>query len=243
MGLRRAYKNLKNRSYRKYYFGLMRTLVYQGLTVTVRRNGMSLPIFQQLYDNLYEVPEIKGLNAVIQDGDKVLELGSGLGIITALAARKAGSGRVVSYEANPGMIADTRAFLAANNVTSVDLRPGVLVPEDVAPGATRMFYLHASFAESSLKYTAGKGVEVPATSLPQVMAEFRPDVLLCDIEGAEAELLAGIDASHLRAAVIEFHPAVLNRAEVASIYDAFAKHRLYPAIELSSGTVVVFTKA
>ncbi|MES2667508.1 MAG: FkbM family methyltransferase [Pseudomonadota bacterium] len=204
---------------------------------------MSLPIFQQLYDNLYEVPEIKGLNAVIQDGDKVLELGSGLGIITALAARKAGSGRVVSYEANPGMIADTRAFLAANNVTSVDLRPGVLVPEDVAPGATRMFYLHASFAESSLKYTAGKGVEVPATSLPQVMAEFRPDVLLCDIEGAEAELLAGIDASHLRAAVIEFHPAVLNRAEVASIYDAFAKHRLYPAIELSSGTVVVFTKA
>ena len=234
MGLRRVY--------RKYVVKTARTLTYHGLVVPLRRSGMTQSVAEHLYCDLYEVPEINGLQAVVAEGDTVLELGAGLGIITALAARKAGRGRVISYEANPAIIDDTRAFLASNGIASVDLRAGVLVREDVPAGATRTFYLAPSFAEGSLKHGAGQAVEVPATTLARVMAEVRPDVLICDIEGAEADLLTGLDASGLRAAVIELHPHILTRSDVAAIYETMARHRLFPAIEHSGGTVVVFSR-
>ena len=204
---------------------------------------MNIDVFNCLYDGIYERPEIIGLSRAIQPGDRVLELGSGLGIITALAARAAGvEGRVRAYEANTTLLPDTLAFFSANNITTVDLINAVLVPEQNP--VPRRFHLAGSFAESSLMGADGRNpqgmVEVRAECLGDVLASFRPDVLICDIEGAEAELLAALPPSTLRAAVVEMHPDRLTVRQIQSIHDAMAAQGLYLEEPSPGGTVVVY---
>ncbi len=240
MGLRRTYRKLVCR--------YAASLPFHGLTVPLKRAGMTEDLAGFIFLGTYEAPEIAGVKAVVRPDDRVLELGAGLGIVTALIARAASKGQVVAYEANPDIVPATAAFLSDHGIRNVDLRLGVLVTDaaDGSEGAprTRPFHLAASFEEGSLLAgrSSGRTVDVPAHALAEVMSTFRPTVLVCDIEGAEAFLIPATDASSLRAAVIELHPARLNRAEIASVYAAMARHGLYPEIANSARTVVTFTK-
>lgn len=241
MGLRRFFRNLRRDA-------LLRgpSIEYEGLAIPTRRSGMNRDILNHLYARMYERPEIAGLTRVVRPGDRVLELGAGLGIISALAARAAGpQGRVRSYEANSALLDDTRAFLTGNGMTTVDLVHAVLVSEPNP--APRRFHLAESFAEGSLLPKQGhdnaRTVEVPAQSLACVLAEFRPDVLICDIEGAEAELLPALPPSTLRAAVVELHPDRLTPDQIQSIHDAMAAFGLLPQEPGPGGTVVIYAQA
>jgi FkbM family methyltransferase len=239
MGLRRFFKNL----HRKRIMSGAAPLIYKDLKIYPRRSGMNMDVFDVLAAGIYERPEIDGLSRVIRPGDRILELGAGLGIITALAARAAGSAGVVrAYEANSALIPDTLAFFAANRITTVDLVNAVLVPEKNP--APRTFHLAGSFAESSLMGANGRNpqgtVDVPAECLADVLKSFGPDVLVCDIEGAEAELLSELPPSSLRAAVVEMHPDRLSVEQVQSIHDAMGAQGLYQQEPSPGGTVVIF---
>lgn len=220
------------------------TVRYRGLDVPVRRSGMASEIVEALLRNYYEDPEIRGIQQVVCPGDRILELGSGLGIVTALAARAAGpGGRVLSFEANPELVADTLTFLGAHGIANVELRNAVLVPDD---DGARDFHRANSFAVGSLlggdKRQSRDTISVPALHVGTVMAEFQPDVLVCDIEGGEAELVPAIDAKSLRAVVIELHPDRLSRAQLDEIYASLGRHGLKPTPKSPGGTVVVFSR-
>lgn len=241
MGIRRFFKNWRRRRELRQ----LKSFLYEDLTVPALRSGMIEPILAQLQSGEYERPEINGLSKVIRPGDRVLELGAGLGIISALAGRAAGqSGRVLSYEANPALIADTQAFFAANGVANVTLVNAVLVPEpDPSP---RQFHLAGSFAESSLLGVEGRGsqgkVTVSAESLSRVLADYKPDVLICDIEGAEVELFPAFPPSTLRAAVVELHPDRLTPAQIQSIHDGMAARGLHRQLPGPGGTVEIYAQ-
>lgn len=241
MGLRRFFKN----RYRNFCLRHFRTLPFRGLKVPIRRIGMNNDVLLALWNDFYETPEIAGLTAMIRPGDRVLELGTGLGIVTALASRATGpSGRVRSYEANPALIEATRNFLAAHDCGNTEVVHAVLVPGD--DGGTRRFHLAGSFAESSLLGAEGRdpqgAVEVPAEPLARVVADFRPDVLICDIEGAEAEVIPALDASNLRAAVIELHPDRISPDQIAAIHATLEGYGLSPVLPGPGGTVVVYNR-
>lgn len=242
MGIRRFLRNWRrSRAVRH-----VRSVLYEGLTVDARRSGMIEPILRQLLQSEYERPEINGIAMVVREGDRVLELGAGLGIISALAGRAVGPlGRVLSYEANSSLLADTQAFFAANGIENVTMVNAVLVNElDPKP---RKFHLSGSFAESSLLGVKGhraKGsVEVAANSLSSVLSEFQPDVLICDIEGAELELFPAFPSSNLRAAVIELHPHRLSPGQIQSIHDGLAAKGLRRQLPGPGGTVDVYTRS
>ena len=149
-----------------------------------------------------------------------------------------------SFEANPSLVDDTRAFLAANGIATVDLVHAVLVSEPNP--APRRFHLAESFAEGSLLAKEGQDptrtVEVPAESLAAVMAEYRPDVLICDIEGAEVELFPAFPPSTLRAAVVELHPDRLTLIQIQSIHDGLAAQGLHRQQPGPGGTVEIFSR-
>jgi FkbM family methyltransferase len=221
-------------------------ITYHGMKVSTRRSGMNWDVLTVLSLGVYERPEIAGLSSVIRPGDRVLELGAGLGIISALAGRAAGqSGRVLSYEANPDLISDTQAFFASNGIANVTLVNAVLVNE--ADPATRQFHLAGSFAESSLLGVEGRGskgkVTVSAESLPRVLSEFQPDVLICDIEGAEIELFPAFPPSTLRAAVVELHPDRLTPGQIQSIHDGMAAQGLHRQQPGPGGTVEIYIRS
>ncbi|HMO08872.1 MAG TPA: FkbM family methyltransferase [Paracoccaceae bacterium] len=225
--------------------GMRTALPYHGLTVPLNRTGMNAEIVRAILSHSYEDPEIRGLRRVVRPGDRVLELGSGLGVVTALAARAAApGGQVLSFEANPGMIPETRAFLQSHGISNVEIRHAVLIP-GVAPGETRDFHLASSFAVGSLLGGTGRRsrevIAVPSEDLNATVAAFAPDVLLCDIEGGEADLIPALDASGLRAVVIELHPDRLSAATLDTIRAALARHGL-TADPTPGGTVEVFTR-
>lgn len=241
MGLRRFFKN----RYREYVLRHQKTLSFRGLEVPIRRAGMNTAILTQIWSDAYETPEITGLTAVIRPGDRVLELGTGLGIVTALASRATGpTGRVQSYEANPALIGATRDFLAEHGCSNTEIIHGVLVPGDKA--GTRRFHLAGSFAESSLLGATGRNpqgsLDVPALPMAEAIAAFRPDILICDIEGAEAEVIPAFDASGLRAAVIELHPDRLLPEQISAISSALLGHGLSPVVPGPGGTVVLYNR-
>lgn len=240
MGVRRYFRNLL----RKYRLS-RKEISYEGLLVPTQRSGMIEPIRLQLYHNEYERPEISGLSCAIRPGDRVLELGAGLGIITALAARAVGpEGRVRSYEANPMLLEDTRKFLFDNGVSVVELVHGVLVNEPVA--SHRTFHLSSIFAVGSLLGTSDRdpqgSIEVPAEGLATVLAEFRPDVLICDIEGAEVELFPALPASTLRAVLVEFHPDRLSSEQIQKIHEGLSAQGLLRQIPSPGGTVEIYAR-
>ena len=219
---------------------------FHGLSVPIRRSGMTKGVLIQIARCDYEIPEIKGLQRVVGLGDRVLELGSGLGIVTALTARAVGpDGKVLAFEANTDLITDTRNFLTEHGISNVEIRHAVLVPASSA-GQPRQFHIGGSFPSSSLLASDGhriKGtIDVPAESVGKVIAEFRPDVLICDIEGGEAELIPALDARGLRAVVIEHHPHRVPQSDIDAIEQALARQGLHASPEPLGGTVVLYLR-
>lgn len=219
---------------------------YFGLQVPLRRTGMDDGVLLAIARNNYEVPEITGVRQVVKPGDRVLELGSGLGVVTAIAAQScAPDGAVLSFDANADMIPDTVKFLFDHNITNVDIRHSVLVP-DSGPGNTREFFLNKSFASSSLREQKSRAllrsIQVPTVNANKLIGEFRPDILVCDIEGAEAELIPALSFDTFRAVVIELHPDRLEKREIEGIYDAFQRNGFEEGRIQLGGTVKLFER-
>ena len=76
----------------------------------------------------YEGEEIAGALSVVRPGDRVLELGAGLGLVGAVTAKNADPEAVLSFEANPELIPHTRALYRANGLDGlIELRNAVLL--------------------------------------------------------------------------------------------------------------------
>ena len=158
----------------------------------------------------YEGQEIAGALAVTRPGDRVLELGAGLGIVGGVVAVNTQPIVLRSYEANPDLLPHIRALHALNGLGDrAEVHHAVLLSAPDRP-ASLPFHIGRSYLGSSL-LAEGSGkadtVEVATGDFNAVLDSFRPDVLLCDIEGGELEVLEHARLDGLRAVVIEFHPA------------------------------------
>ncbi|MEP5730992.1 MAG: FkbM family methyltransferase [Sulfitobacter sp.] len=162
----------------------------------------------------YEGQEIAGALEVVRPGDKVLELGAGIGIVGAVVAKNAKPKKVLSFEANPGLIEHIRALYKLNRLsTRIEVRNEVLISAPERP-ETMGFHIRNSYLGSSLIDTDSRAttrVDVPTASYAEVHADFAPDVLLMDIEGGELDFLRHASLEGVRAIVIEFHPGAYGR--------------------------------
>ncbi len=241
MGLRRLYKNIvANRAAEKR--NSLKEIEYHGIRVPLVGDHIAPPIRQQLLDGIYEVPELEAAASLVRPNDRVLELGAGMGVVTAALSRAVSdTGKVLTFEANPNMLEPLNSLISMNEIKNVEVRQGVLSEGDEP---VRHFNFAQYFPESSLLDVKSQqgSTEVPSFKLASVFEDFRPDVFICDTEGAEAELIPLITGFNLRAAVIELHPAVLSDAEIALIYDTMIADHLYPRVEHSSENVVAFER-
>lgn len=216
-------------------------LNFRGLKVSMKGAHVSRGVWKAVYRGTYELPEIEALFGLLRPTDRLLELGTGMGIVSGLAALAHPQLQVISYEANPAMIPVSAELHRLNGISNVQVNNAVLTRTSTS--GMRDFYVKQSFAVGSLLPTDSidqRTVKVAENRIEDVLMDFRPDVLLCDVEGGEAELFPGLDLTGLRAVVMELHPSVIGRASEAAIYDSLAASGLYPRIGLCSGTVVAF---
>ena len=216
----------------------------EGVRVAVRPGFIGDRIARPLQSGRYERGERQGLERLLRPDDRVLDLGSGLGVVAVACARACPEGAVLTVEANPELAPMIRETLRLNGVTNAALRHGVVVGPGAAPGP-RSFYLRADFWASSMEPDSRpsvRAVSVPALPLADLLAEFRPTVLSCDIEGGEAGLFDGQDLSGLRLVVIEMHPKAIGADGVAAVRQALTDAGLAPQPQARASTVVTFLR-
>jgi len=206
-----------------------------GVLITGRIRG-------SLRENDYENREAQAVLRIVKPGDTVLELGAGLGFISTLVAKQIAIKAVHAFEANPTLIPFIKSVYAENKVENAFLHNAVLGPEN----GTTSFYVRRNFLSSSLSkefvpnFRSEETIEVRSTK--QTMQDIQPDVLICDIEGAEAEIIPDMDLSSVRAAVVELHPQWIGENGVRVVFEAMSNAGLTYFPRLSQGKVVCFKR-
>ncbi|SMX34280.1 FkbM family methyltransferase [Actibacterium lipolyticum] len=195
-----------------------------------------------LRQNTYEQKETEAVLRNIQASDTVIELGAGMGYMSSFVAARLGVRNVHAFEANPRLIPYIKAVHAQNGLERIKVYNAVLGPRK----GKAKFYVRDDFVASSLSKDAAGGVtsveSIPVMNAQKTFDEIQPTALICDIEGAEADLLKKIDLSCLRCAVIELHPQWIGQEGVQAVFDAMAAGGLTYSPRASEGKVVTFLK-
>ena len=195
-------------------------------------------IERPMRNNRYEGGECAALRRILRPGDRVLELGAGVGLLSTVAGLVEGVESVTTIEANPDLIPLIRETHRLNGVTKVDLRNGIATPD---AGPEIPFYLRADFWASSMEPDSRpyqRVVHLRQWGLKQLIAEVNPTVIVCDIEGGEMGLFDAADLSGVRAMVVEFHPKVYGEKGLARIMGVLAAKGLTLAPRNKEGSTV-----
>ena len=219
---------------------------------TIEVHGVAIPDVEDIFsDKLrrtmekgkYEAGECRRMEAIVFPGDRVLELGAGVGLVSTIAAQKTEPENVICVEANPKLIPLIHETHKINGRTGIQVLHGVAVAED--DGAPTKFYIRPDFWASSMVPgpDAIEEIEVPKIDIAALIREHKPNVLSMDIEGAEAALVAGIDLSPCRVVMMELHPRVYGHPGTANIFRQLDKQGFtYDAKNSRGGTVIVFNR-
>lgn len=164
-----------------------------------------------LWFGRHEVEERELLRRFLPADLPVVEFGGGLGVVSCLTNRQLASpDRHIVVEAIPSL-----AALVERNrdLNGCQFR---VVNAALAYGApTVTFSVHNNFVGSRLNGEFGTSVSVPSITLGQIIdqAGFNGFSLICDIEGAEADLVAhelGLIANRVAFLLVEIHPTILG---------------------------------
>jgi FkbM family methyltransferase len=188
----------------------------------------------------YELMERGLLRDALDEGDVVLELGAGIGVVSTVCAKRIGSQRVFTFEANPNLIPLAKETFRLNDVAPT-IENSVL---GLSKGEVR-FYLERDFWSSSTvkRSEESREVIVPIRLLTDAIREIRPTFLIVDIEGGEAEIFNTVHLDGVKKVLIELHPHVIGQPAVDHIRKAFVDAGYKPARELANGTQVYYERA
>jgi FkbM family methyltransferase len=183
-----------------------------GLSVFVDRQNYHETIVHYLDLGEYEGRERFLAEQLIRPDDRVLEVGTAIGVVSMTIARIVGAQNIRTFDANPDIVADARANFRRNGLHRIDSRVGVLrTRRDIerCPGETDFFVDKAFWAsrlDASLE-TQGivKVIKIPTFPLEDQIASHSANVIVCDIEGGEAALFGNADLAGVRLIVMETH--------------------------------------
>lgn len=204
------------RGFRHAWHALMgsRIVTIEGIKLHADPASVSRQVRRGLFKGDYEAAERALLPRAVKPGDRVLEIGAGIGLISMLCNRLAAPGPVASFEANPRMAETIRRNTALNGMTC-DLTMKA-VTED---GAPLRFFVDDNIISSSMIRRNDKmqEVEVPSEAIGSTIARHQPDVIVMDVEGAEIGLLRKAELSEVKRILVEMHPHIVGKAAVDAL--------------------------
>ena len=108
----------------------MTVITHKGIELELPDWLVGTKIEDKIRRGHYEKKESDAARKRLREGMKVLEIGAGLGFVTAICAQIVGAENVVAVEANPKMLEPIRGNLARNGLDGVTLLHGAVVPQD-----------------------------------------------------------------------------------------------------------------
>ncbi|KIN63739.1 Methyltransferase, FkbM family [Sulfitobacter noctilucicola] len=235
----------------RYSFRLEGTEAPKGLPdgIVAACHGIEVPqshavgpkwLVRKINNGRYEKEEIAGALFLVDEGDRVLECGAGIGIVGTSVAHNCKPAVMRSFEANPHLIEVVEATYRRNgvddriSVTHGALMAGKNIPQKID------FNVSKRFAFSSLdapQRELSETVSVPVHDFAKLKEDFRPTVLLMDIEGGELDFLREADLSGINVVVMEFHPEVYGQEGMEFCKAQIRKAGLEPVKGKSTETV------
>lgn len=233
-----ALRRLKNkmRSWRR-----PETVAIDGVALRMRYDQWSPEMVSRLLTHRYEAEERALIPQVVKPGDRVLEIGGAIGLISLLCARICGADNIFVYEANPDVLAAAQANYVENDA-AISALHGAVVGDDFAGDGVE-FFVHPNFWSSSLQDRQGAiRIEAPAFRIGDVIRRHRPTVLVMDVEGAEHAILMNADLSSLSKLCIEFHTRYMGRPEANALIKRLFDQGFLIDLELSKGETLFFER-
>ena len=158
-----------------------------------------------LFRGKYERDECDLVERIVRPGDRVLEIGTGIGFISLIATRLCGEGNVLSCEANPDLESIIRENYRLNGWT-----PNLMMSAVTSDGRNLTFFRNSNILSSSVfdRGLTDNKIVVESIAINDLIYKHRPSVLIMDVEGAEVELLPLADLLQVRAIIVEIHPYI-----------------------------------
>lgn len=195
---------------------------HYGVRLVLDRKIVSRTVASALLEGRYEHKEANLLLEILEPGERILEIGAGIGFVSVVAAK---TGRVEAqrlYEANPALLDYISSTHRLNGVDNIDVRNEILSSEQ-EDGETS-FYLRHDFWASSTNPEPWKYkevIKVKVSSLEQAVLEFKPSLIICDIEGGELELFRKARLPGVKKALVEVHEPAIGPRGVRQLNRAF----------------------
>lgn len=185
-----------------------------GVRLPLKHPAITPPIFKDIFFGVYESKEAELVKKKIAADDVVMEIGAGIGFLSALSAKITGSERVFAYEANPQLMEVIRHVHHLNHVAPKV--SNVLLGEG---DGECTFWLEKDYWASSLIQGSQDAtpIRVRQIDLNQEIQSIRPSFMILDIEGGEYEFLRHARLDPIRKIVIEVHPHVLGYTRISEM--------------------------
>ncbi|MBX3583302.1 MAG: FkbM family methyltransferase [Rhizobiaceae bacterium] len=218
----------------------MNELNVHGVRVPIARDEVSPEIWHALKTGSYEANEARRVARAIRPGDRVLELGAGLGVITSIIA-SIDDVRVWSFEADPQTARLAERVIASNCDGNVAMTNGILA---AGPARTIPFYRRADFWMSSGFAEQGpyeEVIEIASNDIDAFIGQHGINALVMDIEGAELDLLQEARLPGIERVFLELHDHLYGLAGVQAITSAMERKGLIYDPRGSSGPCVLYS--
>jgi FkbM family methyltransferase len=219
----------------------MRGLAIHGVKLPLSLTDVSPEIWRALASGTYEAKEARWVLLAVRSHDRVLELGTGVGVLTCLVARIEGV-HVWSFEPNPSSARLARRVIDANDLANITLSQGILA---AGPPREMMFYLREDLWMSSLLEHQGPYYEtlsVRSANIDEFILQHQIDVVVMDIEGAERELLIHADLPGVKRVFLELHDYLYGLAGIREITCAMAAKGFGYDPRGSSGACILLSR-
>lgn len=199
----------------------------------------SLPkgIRRALYKEVYEGDELKLVRSVLKKGDRVLDIGTGIGVIAAACARICGAENVTCYEANPKTVDLIQRNFRLNGM-EVSLRRKAMATYS---GSVHFYLSDNILSSSMIDRQLGEPTEIPCDDINDALAEVKPNIVVMDVEGAEIELLPYANLVNVSKLLVELHPHVVGGEKIDALCSNMAD-RGFTHQQMAGKNVVLFAR-
>nr|WP_281722385.1 FkbM family methyltransferase [Nitrosomonas nitrosa] len=218
----------------------MAALSVHGVLVPVQPEEVSLEIWCALYTERYEANEALRVRHAVRPGDRVLELGAGIGVVTSIIAAIEGVA-VWSFEADPKTAALAQRVIDANGGDNVSLINGILAagpPRRISFFRRPAFWMSSAFAAQGPYESV---LEIETRDIDAFVRTHQINTIVMDIEGAEVELLQNAKLAGVERIFVELHDHLYGLTGVEEITRAMTNKGLIYDPRGSSGPCVLFS--
>jgi FkbM family methyltransferase len=163
--------------------------------------------------------ELRLLGMVLTPQDITLEIGAGLGIVSAYCAKRLGSGSVFACEADPDLEPHIRETYGLNAVQpSLDM-----CAVRATAGRVTIYRSKHLVSSSAVSLSPGaQSIEVPGKALSYLVEKVRPTLLIVGEEGAAAELFDAARLPGVRKIVLEMHEPMAGEGRARQVRGTLA---------------------